>query len=129
MIQNRYEIKNKNALILGAGGVVPSIIFALRKMKVSKILISNRTRKKAEELKKIYKDLEIIDWGKTPNFDIAINATSVGLNKEDEIKLDLTNIGKDKFFYTLPRFLKCCNTVYTIKKEGKKYDRMMYTTE
>jgi len=96
---SKYEIKNKNALILGAGGVVPSIIFALRKMKVSKILISNRTRKKAEELKKIYKDLEIIDWGKTPNFDIAINATSVGLNKEDEIKLDLTNIGKDKFFY------------------------------
>ena len=45
-----FNIKNKIILILGAGGVVPSIIFSLRKMEVSKILISNRTREKAESL-------------------------------------------------------------------------------
>ena len=43
--------------------MVPSIIFSLIKMKVSKITISNRTKEKAENLKKIYKDLEIIKWG------------------------------------------------------------------
>jgi shikimate 5-dehydrogenase len=32
--------------------VVPSIVFALIKMKVSKIIISNRTREKAETYKK-----------------------------------------------------------------------------
>ena len=42
-----YEIKNKKILILGAGGVVPSIIWVLRKMKSSKITLSNRTKKKS----------------------------------------------------------------------------------
>ena len=45
-------IKNKKALILGAGGVVPSIIIALKKMQISKIYLSNRTKLKAIEIKK-----------------------------------------------------------------------------
>ena len=77
----KYNFNNKEALILGAGGVVPSIIFSLIKMKVSKIKISNRTKEKAENLKKLFKNIEIIEWGKISNFDIIINATSVGLKK------------------------------------------------
>jgi shikimate dehydrogenase len=46
-----YNLNNKEVLILGAGGVVPSIIFSLIEMKVSKIKISNRTKEKAENLK------------------------------------------------------------------------------
>ena len=46
-----FDMKGKKILILGAGGVVPSIIFALNKMNVSKIIISNRTKEKAEDLK------------------------------------------------------------------------------
>ena len=34
-----------------------------------------------------------------PNFDIIINATSIGLQKNDKIELNTSNIGKDKFFY------------------------------
>jgi len=44
--KSKFNIFNKEVLILGAGGVVPSIIFALKKMKVSKIKISNRTKEK-----------------------------------------------------------------------------------
>ena len=40
------DLKIKSALVLGAGGVVSSIIFALNKMKVPKIILSNRTKKK-----------------------------------------------------------------------------------
>ena len=46
-----FSIKGKKIFILGAGGVVPSIIFALNKMNVSEIIISNRTRQKADDLK------------------------------------------------------------------------------
>ena len=46
-----FDMQDKKILILGAGGVVPSIIFALNKMNVSKIFISNRTKEKAEDLK------------------------------------------------------------------------------
>ena len=94
-----YNVKNKKVFILGAGGVVPSIILALKKMGSSKIILSNRTKEKAEDLKKIYSDLEIIDWGETPDFNVIINATSLGLKNHDEIKLDYTDIGSNKLFY------------------------------
>ena len=92
-------IKNKEALILGAGGVVPSIIIALKKMKISKINLSNRTKLKALEIKKLFPEIEIIEWGKVSNFDIIINATSIGLNYKDKINIDYKNISQDKFFY------------------------------
>ena len=57
-----YNVQNKKVFILGAGGVVPSIILALKKLGVFKISLSNRTKEKAVELKKIHKDLEVINW-------------------------------------------------------------------
>ena len=95
----KYDVKGKKVFILGSGGVVPSIILALKKMEVSKIILSNRTKTKAEDLKKTFGELEIIDWGETPNFDMIINATSIGLKNEDEIKLDYSGVGTNKFFY------------------------------
>jgi shikimate dehydrogenase len=97
--KSEYNLVNKEILILGAGGVVPSIIFALKKMKVSKITISNRTKEKAENLEKLFENIEIIEWGVVPNFDMIINATSVGLKKEDDINIDFSSISKNKFFY------------------------------
>ena len=94
-----YNIKDKKVFILGAGGVVPSIILALRKMGATKIILSNRTQSKAEKIKKIFSDLEIVNWGEIPEFNMIINATSLGLNKDDEIKLNYANIGQNKFFY------------------------------
>ena len=83
-----YDIVGKNILILGAGGVSPSIIVALNNMNVKKILISNRTQSKAENLKKTFNEIEIIEWGTTPDFDMVINATSLGLKKNENIILD-----------------------------------------
>ena len=95
----KFNIVGKKIFILGAGGVVPSIIFALNRMKTSEIIISNRTKANAEELKKLFKNLKIVDWGYMPEFDIIINATSIGLNKDDEINLDFSKVGKKKLFY------------------------------
>jgi shikimate dehydrogenase len=97
--KSNFNIFNKEVLILGAGGVVPSIILALKRMKVSKIKISNRTKEKAENLKELFRNLEIIQWGKIPNFDVIINATSIGLKKDDHINLDFSLISKNSFFY------------------------------
>ena len=94
-----YNIKDKKVFILGAGGVVPSIILALRKMGAAKIILSNRTQSKAEKIKKTFSDLEIVNWGEVPEFNMIINATSLGLNKDDEIKLNYENIGQNKLFY------------------------------
>ena len=95
----KFNIEGKKILILGAGGVVPSIIYALNKMKASQIMISNRTKSKATNLKKLFKNLDIFNWGDLPDFDMVINATSLGLNEKDTINLDFSNIKKGKFFY------------------------------
>ena len=96
-----YNLKKKNVFILGAGGVVSSIILALKRLGAAKIILSNRTKKKADNLKKRYMDLEIIDWGKIPDFDMIINATSLGLKNDDQIKLNYAEIGTNKLFYDI----------------------------
>ena len=93
-----YKIKDKKIFILGAGGVVPSLIVALNKMEASEITISNRTSKKAEDLKIQFNKINTVSWGEVPDFDMIINATSLGLNNET-IDLNTSNIGKGKFFY------------------------------
>ena len=94
-----YNVKNKKIFILGAGGVVTSIILALTNLGASQISLSNRTIEKAEIIKKNFPSLKIVEWGKYNDFDIIINATSVGLKKEDQIKLDLSKIEPNKLFY------------------------------
>jgi len=116
--KSKFNILNKEVLILGAGGVVPSIIFALNKMKVSKIIISNRTREKAENLKKLFKNIKIINWGEVPNSDMIINATSIGLKKEDHIILDFSLTSKNSLFYDVIYNPKETNFLKTGKKMG-----------
>ena len=117
---SEYNIFNKEVLILGAGGVVPSIIFALKKMNVSKIKISNRTKEKAKNLKKLFKDIEIIEWGHVPNFDMIINATSLGLKKEDNLNLDFSSVSGNKFFYDVIYNPNETNFLKIGKKLGNK---------
>jgi shikimate dehydrogenase len=111
----KINLIDKTILILGAGGVVPSLIFALNKMKVSKIIVSNRTQKKTENLKNLFRGIEVVDWGVIPNIDMIINATSLGLNKDDKFDLDFSEL-KNKFFYDV-----IYNPIETnFLKEGKK---------
>ena len=119
-----FNMKGKKVLILGAGGVVSSIIFALKKMKVSKITISNRTRQKAESLKILFNYLNIVEWGILPELDVIINATSLGL-KNETINIDFSDIGKNKLFYDLiynpseTNFLKQGKEFGNVSENGK----------
>ena len=123
---SKHKVKNKKIFILGAGGVVPSIIVSLKKMEAGKIVLCNRTKQKAFDLKKHFKELEIINWGSTPSeVDIIINATSIGLNKEDDLKLDYTKIGGNKLFYDViynpkeTKFLKKARAMGNQTENGK----------
>ena len=94
-----YNVKNKKIFILGAGGVAPSIIVALKKMGSSHIYLTNRTIQKADNLNKIFPYIKILKWGEIPDFDMIINATSLGLKKDDKINLDFNAFGSKKLFY------------------------------
>tara|TARA_B100000989_G_scaffold236004_1_gene182856 strand:+ start:53 stop:841 length:789 start_codon:yes stop_codon:yes gene_type:complete len=93
-----YDVKKKKAFIIGAGGVSPSIIFALKNMKCENIFLTNRTLEKAAKIKETFNDITIQKWGDIPEFDIVINATSIGL-KNENFDLDLNKYGNNKFFY------------------------------
>ena len=110
-----FNIEGKKIFILGAGGVVPSIIFALNKMNVSEIIISNRTRQKADDLKSQFTGINVINWGNIPKFDMIINATSLGLNNE-AINLNFSDVGDNKLFYDVIYNPSETNFL----KEGKK---------
>ena len=126
----KYDLSGKKILILGSGGVTPSIIFALYKMKVSSITLTNRTKSKAEYLQNFYnsntvkkngwKDIRVVDWGVVPEFDMIINATSVGLNDDDNLDLDFSKIGENKFFYDVIYNPKETNFLKRGKKLGNK---------
>jgi shikimate dehydrogenase len=123
-----YNVKDKKVFILGGGGVVPSIIIALRKLGPAKIILSNRTKEKAENLKKIYSELEIIDWGETPDFNMIINATSLGLKTTDQIKLNYADIGSNKLFYDVIYNPKKTNFLIKAKQFGNQAEngKMMF---
>ncbi len=93
------EIDNapkKKALIIGAGGVSPSVILSLQKSGVHEISITNRTREKCYFLKNKFNKIKIIEWEnlqkEIKNFDIIINATSLGLkdSKDFDFNFDQT---------------------------------------
>ena len=114
----QFDLNNKSIFILGAGGVVPSIIYALEKLGVSKITVSNRTKQKAKNLEKNFPNINLVDWGDQPEFDMIINATSLGLNKEDKINLIFKNLNKEKLFYDVIYNPKETNFLRTGKSLG-----------
>jgi len=99
-------LEDKRILIIGAGGVTSSIISALKDEGANNIILNNRTKEKANELKKLFPELEVLDWGKKPPIcNIVINTTSIGLIKDEEIKIDFSdydkNFHKNFLFYDL----------------------------
>ena len=119
-----FSTKGKKILILGAGGVVPSIIFALKNMHVQEITISNRTREKAENLKVLFSNLKILEWGNLTDFHMVINATSLGL-KNETINLNFPRSGHNKLFYDViynpheTNFLKMGKQLGYMAENGK----------
>ena len=122
-----YDVKRKKAFIIGAGGVSPSIIFALKNMGCENICLTNRTFEKAERIKETFNDITIRKWGDIPEFDIVINATSVGL-KNDNFDLELNKSGNNKFFYDVIYNPSETSFLKDAKHKGNKTEngRMMF---
>ena len=100
-----YKAEGKTALVLGAGGVAPSILEALSILNIGSIAISNRTKEKAKEIQILWNERvrlqEVVEWGEHPRIwspDMIINCTSLGLLEDDHIALDI-NKYKPKFFF------------------------------
>ena len=78
---------------------MPSIILGLEKLGTSEITLSNRTQENVEFLKKTFKNIKSIKWGETIDFDVIINATSIGLKSDEDFIIDYSDGKSGKFFY------------------------------
>ena len=96
------NIENKKVLVIGAGGVSPSVIFSLQKSKIKNIGIVNRTHEKSIFLKKRFSFLSILEWKslkqEISKFDIIINATSLGLKNGNDFEFNFDNV-QDNLIY------------------------------
>jgi len=94
-----FSIENKKVCIFGAGGAAVSIACSLASQNIKSLKIINRNVDKANELMKkvkvINKNLlvevdQYKDNSQLYNFNIIINATSLGLRKNDKLPFDVT---------------------------------------
>lgn len=88
-----HEVTGRAVLQLGAGGAGRAIAFALADAGVSKLVIHNRTRRKAEELATAvsvaYPEISVSVGDADPDgCEIVINTTSAGLHEGDPLPID-----------------------------------------
>ena len=118
------DCSNKNSLVIGAGGVSPSVILSLQKSGVKRISICNRTNEKCIFLKKKFNYLNILPWDKLEseikNFDIIINATSLGLKNGEDFNFNFTNTKIDVIYIDTIYNPIETKTYKYLKAEGKK---------
>jgi len=104
--EKKINLKNKEIVILGAGGSAKAIIPSLLKEDPKRISISNRTISKAEQLLKRFSSsknkMSLFNVSDNLSFkpDIIINSTSAGINNQShELPEDI--ITKDVYIYDL----------------------------
>ena len=96
-INQHYSFFNKSVCLFGTGGAGVSIAYALANEKLKKLLLVNRDINKAHILMKninqIYPNLHVqvssLSDYQLENYDVVINATSLGLKKNDKLPFDV----------------------------------------
>lgn len=91
--------ETKKAVVLGAGGAAKAVIFALKGLGFEQVFITNRTKKRAEELASVIRHpLSIIDWEKRSEIlqdaDLLVNTTSLGMTGKEPLEIDLSLLPK-----------------------------------
>ena len=94
-----WDPKAGPAAILGAGGAARAVIAALVEVGVPEILISNRTKARAEKLKADFgKRLRVVDWVQAGNMleeaTTVINTTSLGMVGKPPLRVPLDGLQK-----------------------------------
>jgi len=103
----KFVIKEKKAVILGAGGAARAVVYALLEEGIEEIGIFNRTLEKAEKIKQDFSpffpgsSIKIFSFGqdnikdKIKEANLLVNATSLGMPS----KIDNTPLSDEKLFH------------------------------
>jgi len=94
-----WDSSNAKVLIIGAGGASRAVISALLNSGVSKIVITNRTYERANELKEYFdRKIDVIKWNEKEQFlreiNTLVNTTTLGMLGYTNLNLSLSSINK-----------------------------------
>jgi shikimate dehydrogenase len=94
-----FDMKERPAVIIGAGGAARAAVIALQDMHIPDIRILNRTRSRADDLAtQLGSRISVYDWNDTTAFDdigLLVNATALGLKGQPELAIDLSRLPPD----------------------------------
>ncbi len=85
------------AVVFGAGGAARAILSALADAGVPEILLTNRTRTRADHLKEEFgQRITVIDWVQAGNVieeaELVVNTTSLGMQGQPELRVPLDGL-------------------------------------
>ncbi|MCV6611429.1 MAG: NAD(P)-binding domain-containing protein, partial [Amphritea sp.] len=94
-----WDAKAGPAAVLGAGGAARAILSSLLDAGAPEILLSNRTRERAEELQSDFgQKIKVIDWVQAGNMleeaSTVVNTTSLGMMGHPELRVPLDGLQK-----------------------------------
>lgn len=94
-----WDAKAGSAVVLGAGGAARAVIASLSDAGVPAIILSNRTRARAERLRDDFgQRVRVVDWVQAGNVleeaALVVNTTSLGMSGQPELRVPLDGLPK-----------------------------------
>lgn len=96
----RWKDTGGSVVVLGAGGAARGITYGLLKAGVPRILLTNRTRARADTLAEAFgAGVKVIDWkardSALPACRLLVNSTSLGMKGQEPLSIDLAALPDD----------------------------------
>ncbi len=92
-----WNAKDGPAVVFGAGGAARAVLQALADAGVPEILLTNRTRDRADHLKEEFgQRITVVDWVQAGNMienaELVVNTTSLGMQGQPELRVPLDGL-------------------------------------
>lgn len=92
-----WNPKSGPAVVFGAGGASRAVLASLLDVGVPKIILTNRTRIRAEKLREDFGNrIQVIEWVQAGNVledaDLVVNTTSLGMTGKPEMRVPLDGL-------------------------------------
>lgn len=101
----KFEARGKKALVYGAGGAARAAIYALKKIELSDIFVTNRNNERANNIAKAFDvfclEHERLNENYLESVDLFINSTPVGVGAESKFPFDVQIFSKGQTVFDM----------------------------
>lgn len=94
-VSEDWSFDHGKAVVLGAGGAANAVIYALLQEGVPEVILTNRSRDKADALRALSPDrITVVDWDHRndafEDVNLIVNTTSLGMSGKPPLDIDLS---------------------------------------